>query len=276
MKSATHSIGIMQGRLVAPVGERIQAFPAKDWREEFPRAREAGLSAIEWIFDVGDDGNPIANDAGLGEMRALGAANGIEVRSLCADYFMPEPLLRGTSAERARRAEKLAWLSERCAMAGMQRIVLPFVDNSKLDSDEDIAALAKLLAEINRSGVELHLETSLPPDRFAALLRLCDDPSVKVNYDSGNSASLGFDADEEFTAYGHRIGSVHIKDRVLGGSTVPLGRGAVDFPKLMRNLQRAHYAGDFILQVARDTTGDEVAWTRGNREFLQKLLSEYC
>ena len=37
---------------------------------------------------------------------------------------------------------------------------------------------------------------------------------IKVNYDSGNSASLGYDPTDEFAAYGERVGSVHIKDRV--------------------------------------------------------------
>lgn len=273
----TSSIGIMQGRLVAPVGDRIQAFPAQSWREEFSRAQQAGLAAIEWIFDVGEDSNPIATDAGLAEMRALGAAHGVAVRSLCADYFMPEPLCKGTSVEREQRAKQLLWLLARCASLGVERVVLPFVDNSALVSDEEIAVVVALLGEMIREdenrGVELHLETSLPPARFAALLRACDHPAVKVNYDSGNSASLGFDADEEFAAYGGRIGSVHIKDRVLGGSTVPLGSGAVDFPKLMRNLQRVNYAGDFVLQVARDAAGAEVAWARHNREFLERLLA---
>jgi hexulose-6-phosphate isomerase len=274
-----HSIGIMQGRLVAPVGERIQAFPTRDWRDEFRRAQDAGLAAIEWIFDIGEDGNPIATDTGLAEMSALSAAHGVAVRSLCADYFMPEPLLKGTPSEREQRVGKLAWLLRRCAKAGIQRAVLPFVDNSKLDSDTEITALVALLSSVIRAGehhgVELHLETSLPPSRFATLLRELDHPAVKVNYDSGNSASLGFDADEEFAAYGERIGSVHIKDRVLAGSTVPLGSGAADFPKLMRNLRRVRYAGEFVLQVARGTVGDEVTWTRHNREFLQNLLTAY-
>ena len=47
-------IGIMQGRLLPPVGEHIQAFPAKSWREEFAIARECGLGMIEWIFEGND------------------------------------------------------------------------------------------------------------------------------------------------------------------------------------------------------------------------------
>lgn len=274
-----HRIGIMQGRLVPPADSRIQAFPADRWREEFSGARQAGLDAIEWIFDAGEDGNPLATDEGLAEMQKLGAAHGVGVESLCADYFLPEPLLKGTAGQRAKRADTLSWLLTRCQTAGIRRVVLPFVDNSRIESSGEISALASLLPsllqnETNR-GMELHLETDLPAEKFTDLLDRINHPAVKVNYDSGNSASLGFDADEEFAAYGDRIGSVHIKDRVRGGGTVPLGCGDADFSKLMKNLKRMNYRGDFVLQVARNPHLDEILWARQNRGFLHQVLGKY-
>jgi L-ribulose-5-phosphate 3-epimerase len=268
-------IGITQGRLVPPIGERIQAFPADCWREEFQAAREAGLDSIEWIYDVGCDAvNPIVSDDGIVEMRALASANDLEVVSLCADYFMPEPLLRGNSAERTARVTKLGWLFDRCKKAGVQRIVLPFVDNSKLETDSDLDDLAALLKQMapKAAGLEIHLETSLPPARFALLLEKTGEPSIKVNYDSGNSASLGFRIEEEFDAYGEAIGSVHIKDRLLHGGTVPLGKGNANFAALRRGLEKVNYRGDIILQVARGRPGDEISWARQNREFVEQLM----
>jgi L-ribulose-5-phosphate 3-epimerase len=94
---------------------------------------------------------------------------------------------------------------------------------------------------------------------------------VKVTYDSGNSASLGYDTREEFAAYGARVGSVHIKDRVRGGGSVPLGSGDTDFKVLSQCLEEVGFRGDFVLQVARGAAGDEVAWARGNREFVVGL-----
>ena len=98
---------------------------------------------------------------------------------------------------------------------------------------------------------------------------------MRVNYDSGNSASLGFAVAEEFAAYGDRVGSVHIKDRVRGGSTVPLGSGSTDFEALFVALDEIEYRGDFILQVARGTPGDEVSWASGNREFVARLIHSH-
>ena len=143
----------------------------------------------------------------------------------CLNLCSKEPV-----AERAARLEKLGWIFGRCEIAGIARIVLPFVDNSKLETDSDLDDLAALLKQMapKAAGLEIHLETSLPPARFASLLEKTGEPSVKVNYDSGNSASLGFRAEEEFAAYGAAIGSVHIKDRLLHGGTVPLGQGNAD------------------------------------------------
>ena len=99
------------------------------------------------------------------------------------------------------------------------------------------------------------------------------DSRVKVNYDSGNSASLGYDAGEEFAAYGSHIGSVHIKDRVRGGGTVPLGEGNADFPKLLKNLEAIGYGGPMILQVARSEPGRETEWAIHNRQIVESWFT---
>jgi len=266
-------LAIMQGRLVPPIGDRIQCFPRDRWAEEFPLAAAAGLDAIEWIDDVyGDAINPIADDAGLARIKELSALHGVKVRSLCADYFMERPLIRASASEVTERSQRLAWLLERCASIGIVRVVLPFVDHSRIDPanelDEVAGILGAMVPFIENTGVELHLETSLSPADFAELLARVDHPMIKVNYDSGNSASLGYRPTDEFAAYGHRVGSVHIKDRVLGGSTVPLGTGDADFDALFRSLDAVGYAGDFVLQVARGMPGDETAWAMRNREFV--------
>ena len=267
------TIGIMEGRLVPPTEGRFQSFPRERWRDEFALAATAGLEAIEWIYDLyGADVNPIAGDDGLEQLRSLSAQTGIQVRSLCADYFMDKPLLRADEQEIDARAETLRWLLGQCAMLGMNRVVLPFVDASRIDSDEElgdvVAVVERVLPTVVASGVELHLETSLTPDRFADLLARLPHSMVKVNYDSGNSSSLGYRPIDEFAAYGARVGSVHIKDRVRGGGTVPLGSGDADFESLFKCLEDIAYRGDFVLQVARGTDGDEVAWARQNREFV--------
>jgi hexulose-6-phosphate isomerase len=113
------------------------------------------------------------------------------------------------------------------------------------------------------------------PAAFRSFLDEIEHPLVKVNYDSGNSSSLGFKPAEEFAAYGERIGSFHIKDRILGGKTVPLGQGDADFDSLRAGLIDINYQGDFVLQVARGQPGDELRWlTTVNARACQWLRGE--
>jgi hexulose-6-phosphate isomerase len=272
-------LGIMQGRLVPPEGGEIQAFPRDGWAREPAFAADAGLDLIEWIDDVhGEDVNPLLDDQGLATIRALCAETGVAVRSLCADWFQANPLTRGTDEQRAERAERLRFVLDRCARAGVQRIVLPFVDNSSPRDEEERRrlpqALRDALPHARAHGIELHVESDFAPADLADLLAQCDDPLVRVNYDSGNSASLGYDVRDELAAYGERIGSVHVKDRVRGGTTVPLGEGDADLPALFAGLARLDYDGDVILQVARGPEGDEIAWARANREHVERLIGE--
>jgi L-ribulose-5-phosphate 3-epimerase len=270
-------IAIMQGRLVPPEAGRFQCFPRDHWRKEFPLAAQAGLEAIEWIYDqFGDDVNPLGSDDGIHEMQSLGQQHGIDVCSVCADYFMDRPLLRVSQQELAESVQRLRWLIDRCRRAGIRRVVLPFVDQSRIEDDEDagcvVDVLTSVLAETERSCVELHLETALAPASFAALLDRLPHPNLKVNYDSGNSSSLGYRCDEEFAAYGHRIGSVHVKDRLLGGGTVPLGQGNADLRAVFDGLDRIGYRGDYVLQVARDEPDHEVSWAKHNRAIVIEHL----
>jgi len=268
----------MQGRLVPPVENRIQCFPRANWEMEFGLAAEAGLSAIEWIYDAYGAGvNPLGTDQGIERMQSLSMQHHVEVRSICADYFMDQPLLRATAAELEERLVTLLWLLRRAQRLEIGRIVLPFVDSSRIETNEEMASVIAVLRRAfpfaEETGIELHLETSLMPSRFVELLDQLPHALLKVNYDSGNSSSLGYSCREEFAAYGTRVGSVHIKDRIRGGATVPLGAGGADFAALFDCLSQVRYAGDIILQVARGVGGDEVNWARQNRAFVLNYLS---
>ena len=259
----------MQGRLGPPESGRFQSFPRVGWREEFAAAAAARLDTIEWIFDAyGEDVNPICTDSGLTEIRRLGEIHGITVESVCADWFMDFPLTESNLAIAEPRWQRLAWLMRQAAALDINRIVVPFVDASAIQTASDCRTVVRgmhaLREVIDATRVELHLETSLAPRQFADLLAQIAHPGIRVNYDSGNSASLGYLPSDEFAAYGECVGSVHLKDRRLGAGTVPLGEGDTDFVGLFRALTQWGYRGDFILQVARGTSGDEVEWARAN------------
>jgi len=274
------NIGIMQGRLLPPEPGRFQSFPKSGgWQREFPSAVAAGLDYIEWIFDAyGEEVNPLRSAATLGELQTEIARSGIQVPSLCADYFMDFPLLRCSAEELAVREAAFTGLLSRCGICGIRRVVLPLVDASRMNSAQEWDGIVEMLNRVRpaaeRAGVEIHLETDLGPRDFAALLERIPHPFLRVNYDTGNSASLGYRVADEFAAYGPRIGSVHIKDRVLGGGTVPLGTGNADFRATFCGLRKIGYRGNFTLQVARPEGGREVEAAREHLAFARGYIKE--
>lgn len=271
----------MQGRLVAPQDGRFQSFPRGQWQEEIHQAAAIGLRGIEWIYDLyGIGANPLETEEGRSQLKACLAECGVSVVSICADFFMDCPLLRCTEQVLAERLERLRWLIGICPQMGVGRVVLPFVDNSRISSPEEQAQvvdyLRQVLPDAHIAQVELHLETDLAPQPFRTLLQALDHPLIKVNYDAGNSASLGYAPADEFAAYGERVGSFHIKDRRFGASTVPLGQGDTDFASLREQLIRFGYQGDFVLQVARGVDGDESPWLQKMSEQAAQWLRGNC
>lgn len=271
-------IAVMQGRLLPPQEGRHQAFPRSDWRSEFPSAAAAGLSGIEWLFDVyGADFNPLGSDDGVTEMIALSRSTGVTVRSVCADYFKDRPFLRVSALERLALVDKMEWLLSRCSKAKIQRVVVPFLDESRIQNDSELRETASvievLLPSIEECRVELHLETSLEPRTYAVLLGLCEHPLLRVTYDSGNSSSLGFQVQDEFATYGNRVGSVHVKDRRRGAGTVPLGSGDTDLDAFFLELATINYTGDYVMEIARSTPGDETAWISKNRAWIEAKIA---
>ena len=262
---ANSGLYTMQGRLCAPEDGRFQSFPRSAWEREIELAPQVPLRGIEWIYDLyGEGANPLETPPGRQALQGKLNQAGQKMVSICADYFMDCPFVHPDAGVRAQRVKKLEWLISICQEMGIRRIVLPFVDASKIagraDTDTVLKLLHHVLPKAQVAGVELHLETDMGPDAFRSFLDEIEHPLVRVNYDSGNSSSLGYKPLKEFAAYGHRIGSFHIKDRVLGGATVPLGQGDADFASLRAGLLDIDYQGDFVLQVARGEPGDELAW----------------
>lgn len=274
-----HTYGVMQGRLAPPEDGRFQSFPRRSWREEFARAREVGLDYIEWIHDeYGRTANPIFSEAGLAEFDALKQEFSIATPALCADWFMDFPLIRCTLDERAEREQHLHDLIPIAARILARRIVLPFVDQSKMTTEEEkktvIEVLRRVLPVAQKHNVELHLEADLNPADFAAFLLRIEDPNLKVNWDSGNSSGLGYVATEEFAAYGNRIGSIHIKDRYKrpegGVETRPLGTGSANFEDVFQAIRGIGYEGGVTLQAARGKDNDEVAFIRDQLALVKR------
>ncbi len=274
------TLGIMQGRLSAPLNNKIQSFPKLSWRDEFYKASQAGLSSIEWIFEAdAAEKNPISEDEGIKEINEIIAESGVSIKSICADYFMDIPYISASHSMKKELEDKLEWLVSRAHSVGANFIDIPFVDNSKINSESEFPLvnnfLKKAAALAKKRNIILALETSLNPVQFRKLLEMVEDLNVFANYDTGNSSGIGFNCVDEINTYSKFIKTIHIKDRKLRGTTVSLGTGNADFEKFFFELGKINFSGPIILQAARETEGKEVETAIKNRDFVRNHLNKY-
>ena len=277
--SFTRNFGIMQGRLLPKFKNRYQAHPFGYWKDEFTLANDIGLSYIEFILDHNDyEKNPLLSDLGINEIEAIIQKTGVGVRSICADIFMEAPLHSENSLISHFSKKILIKLIENSSKLGITDIVIPCVDQSTLKGESDQKRLIENLSEpINlatKQKINLALETDLAPIPFLNLLNKLDSDVVKVNYDIGNSASLGFDIYEEFKLYGNRISDIHIKDRELAGGSVILGTGNANFTSFFEVFSKIDFKGPIVMQVYRDDEGVEI-FKKQFDWFKLKIKNEY-
>lgn len=246
-------IGVIQGRLSARPPGKLQEFPWQSYQQEFPKAARLGFHSIEWIFEAARYAeNPLWTEQGRDEIATLVAESGVRVQSVCADYFMVHKLAGETDAALANNRDVLAELIVATHAVGADRILIPLLESSAVDTPElkrEVVASLRAVAPLaERYGVTLGLETELPGPVYAQLVRSVGSSHVRAYYDTGNSTAQGADIAEDVAPLLPVLHAVHVKDRVVGGSSRPLGSGDCNFPGFFRALLRAGFHGDFVLQ----------------------------
>lgn len=272
-------IGFMQGRLSALVDGKIQAFPWNEWREEFPRAHALGLTRIEWTIDQDRlRENPLTTATGQAEILELSRRNALRPVSLTGDCFMQAPFWKTDGETQKSLVADLDLVLGSCATLGIEFVVIPLVDNGSIESDAQTGILRRVLldraASLSKQGLKIVFESDQPPAPLAQFIDKFPREVFGINYDSGNSAALGHDAAEEIAAYAPRILNVHVKDRLLGGTTVPLGSGAADLAKAIRLIEQSGYRGQYVLQTARAADGDHAGALARYRDMTVRWIED--
>jgi L-ribulose-5-phosphate 3-epimerase len=246
-------IGFMQGRFSPIIDGRIQSFPWGCWENELLLAKEIGIQLMEWTIDSKQiEINPILLPEQQKLITKLANKCSVSIPSVTSDYFMENPPWVSKSDE----VKEI----HRNTIVGMEFIgskilVIPLVDNSSILNDEIELNFFEFISNMEKSlrehDVKIAIESDFHPTELSNFISRLDPELVGINYDIGNSASLGFSYSEELKLYGDRVINVHVKDRKLGGTTVPLGTGNADLPRTIQFLEEIGYEGNYILQTAR-------------------------
>jgi hexulose-6-phosphate isomerase len=236
---------------------------------------------MEWTLDQSRlYENPLMTIQGQQKIQALCKQHQLSVDSLTGDCFMQAPFWKApTTTEYEKLVEDFRAIINACHAVEIKLIVVPLVDNGSLTSTNEennlvstLEAVKPLLANMN---VKVVFESDFSPPELTRFIDRLEPELFGINYDIGNSASLGMNPREEIASYGHRILNVHIKDRVLGGTTVPLGQGNADFETVFAELGKIGYRGNYILQTARASNNEHAQVLCQYREMATNWIQRY-
>jgi hexulose-6-phosphate isomerase len=270
----------MQGRFSQLIDGRIQAFPWNKWQDEFRMAEQMGVILIEWTLDQDKlYENPLLTPTGQASIGVLCSKHGINIPSLTGDCFMQSPFWKASGNDSERLKKDFQAVAEACVNVGISMIVVPLVDNGRIENRGQESALVDFLEGLSpflcSCGLQVLFESDLGPEELACFINPLDPLLFGINYDIGNSAAASFDPTEEIQAYGQRILNVHVKDRMLGGPTVPLGTGNADFDRVFSALGQVQYQGNYILQTARAVNGDHTGVLSRYRNMTYEWVTRY-
>ena len=84
-----------------------------------------------------------------------------------------------------------------CSTLGIEFVVIPLVDNGRIESAAQTETLLRVLLDratsLSKQGVRIVFESDLPPAPLAQFIDKFPREVFGINYDSGNSAALGYD-----------------------------------------------------------------------------------
>lgn len=280
LKMVENRVGFMQGRLSEIIDNKIQAFPWKEWQLEFKRANQLGIRNMEWTLDIDRIyENPIMTCEGRQLIRSLSAEYSLSIPSLTGDCFMQSPFWKCKGNSKIALQKVFNDVVTSASELDIRYIVVPIVDNGKISCEEELDCLRSYLISQEEffvdSNIYILFESDYSPATLKDFIDSLSSSCFGINYDIGNSASLGYDTEEEIFCYGSRILNVHIKDRLLGGGTVPLGSGNAEFSRTYQALAQSNFSGNFILQSARSASGDHFEVLRDYYNSSVKLIAPF-
>lgn len=273
----SNGLGIIQGRLSPRPESGLQAFPHDTWQEEFGLARELALDCIEWVFESDQAlSNPLVAARGRQEIRRKINETGVQVRSVCADYFMVHQLAGEGRRKRAQNVRMLEDVIRWTHDVGGRRVLIPFFETAALSSrrlrDEAIESLRSALCVAEYYGVHLALEMDVAGPDYAQFVSSCRSDHIVANYDTGNSTAQGYWIEQDVEPLLPLLDAVHIKDRRIGGGSVMLGDGDANLEAFLRRVINGAFEGDFVLQPF--FASDHVADARENVTYFRTLLAK--
>lgn len=265
-------IGIMQGRLTPASEKGPQHFPHGEWQIEFQRALDLGFDTIEWLFELTQyEHNPLWSGEGRRLINQIQRETGIRVSSLCAHYIVQGRPFDPNANRRRHMAALLARIVDYAADIGVERIVVPLVEEASLSLAETVGDIDQLLGQglrrAEHCNIDLAFETDLSEQGFKEFLDSLSSSRARICFDIGNATAMGQDIVKDGKRLRHLISEIHIKDRYVGGHSVPLGGGDTQFHAFATMLAENDWSLPLVLETPvgsnwHESAQDNLAYAR--------------
>ena len=270
---------LVQGRALNQNDESLQSFPS-NWMEEFPLIEKLGFNGIEWIYDEkSEHNNPILNLQEHQNMKMISKKYNVSLENIVFDWFIVHPILKKDDIPLSTKIQKLIDLLDYSEKIGFQRVIFPLLEGNSIHDSNEMELFLKIFSDnilptLNLKKLEIHFETSMSPnDEFNFISKL-DNPQTKICFDMGNSVSLGFDCTEVLNKLHPFLGSVHVKDRLKNGGTVPLNEGSVDFLTVFSILNKIKFSGPISFQAHRDKNSNNIELLQSYLMFINNIIGK--
>ena len=270
-------LGFMQGRLVkSEKKNKIQYFPSKSWKKELKIAKNIKyINNIEWTVNYENIlENPMFDKTKLNYISKELKKNKIKMNSVTCDFFMEKPFFKKEID--LKKINLLIEIIKNGIIIGIKYFIVPLVDQSSINNMKQEKKLISMFKKeiiplLKKSKSMVLFEMDYKPKLIIPFIKKFKSNRVGINYDTGNSASLGYDLLQELKYFKY-VKNIHIKDRKLFGTTVRLGEGNVDFKKFFKLLHSKNYKGNLILQTARSKNNRHTLELKKNINFIKNYI----
>ena len=270
----------MQGRLVNTEKKgRIQFYPGKNWKKEIQLASKNKLNLMEWTIDhENKNQNPMFNAKLFNIYKKTIKKYKIKIVSATCDFFLKTPFFKLEGQKKLQSITDLITVIRNGQILGIKFFILPLVDNSSLDNKMQENQIVEFFnnndfKQILKKNTKILFESDYNPKKLIKFIKRFNLRYYGINYDTGNSSSLGYKVEDEFK-YFHYVDNIHIKDRKYKGSTVRLGNGSWKYKNFFKLLKKSNYNGNLILQTARSPNKDHINEIKINEQFVKKFINE--
>lgn len=181
-----------------------------------------------------------------------------ETEKLLADHRLRPLVLRGdTDLGRESCVDELAAQLAICEKLGVKYMFLS-PKHTGVSKEVAYERLRRAGDEAKKHGVTIALEThpdlGVNADAHLETMRQINHPNVRVNFDTGNITfyNRGTDAVSELKKIIDYVVTVELKDhngKYEDWNFPVLGKGAVDFPTIVKLLKKNNYRGPITIEV---------------------------